>query len=354
MSADPTFLASRPLYEGPRNWFEIWTGEELSYYRVAVAEGGRRSAWSNTEFDRSRPPISGSQHRGSIGTAVPANLPESAQALDAAGISTLLDVHTAILRVCLARGDLFAVLALPSGTRGDDAVAYRVRLATRLDADEERLAAFGALYHPWPVVHDAAGGPLRLVSPDGTAAGVIARRAATAGGWVSPANQAWQGVAALEPPLTRSEADRLRQARMNLIAQQPAGFTSLSAWTLHGDIEFEELNQRLLAFLLRRLAARDGMAFAFQPNGYALRRQIEREFDRVLGDLYTRGAFAGLTRAEAYRVLTDDSLNTEASIDAGRCLVELQYAPSRPMAFLTIRLVQTGGGTVVAEEGTGG
>jgi phage tail sheath protein FI len=36
-------------------------------------------------------------------------------------------------------------------------------------------------------------------------------------------------------------------------------------------------------------------------------------------------------------------------VDLGRLVVELRVAPSRPLAFLTVRLVQTGAGVTVRE-----
>jgi phage tail sheath protein FI len=42
-------------------------------------------------------------------------------------------------------------------------------------------------------------------------------------------------------------------------------------------------------------------------------------------------------------------VNTRQSLDSGRFIVELRVAPSRPMTFLTVRLVQSGDRTSVAE-----
>jgi hypothetical protein len=42
-------------------------------------------------------------------------------------------------------------------------------------------------------------------------------------------------------------------------------------------------------------------------------------------------------------------LNTPQSIDLGRFIVELRVAPSLPLTFLTIRLIQTNDRTVATE-----
>ena len=44
------------------------------------------------------------------------------------------------------------------------------------------------------------------------------------------------------------------------------------------------------------------------------------------------------------------SLNTAQSVDQGRFIVELRVAPSLPMSFLTVRLVQSGDRTLVMED----
>jgi phage tail sheath protein FI len=50
--------------------------------------------------------------------------------------------------------------------------------------------------------------------------------------------------------------------------------------------------------------------------------------------------------------VTDMSVNTQDDQDAGRFIVELRVAPSRPLQFLTVRLVQSGGQLSVSEAGT--
>jgi len=92
-----------------------------------------------------------------------------------------------------------------------------------------------------------------------------------------------------------------------------------------------------------------GTTYVFEPNNEAFQRLVRRGFQDMLGQMFTRGAFAGDTPDTAFRVVTDSSLNTPQSIEEGRFIVELQVAPSLPMTFLTIRLVQTNDRGVVTE-----
>jgi phage tail sheath protein FI len=69
---------------------------------------------------------------------------------------------------------------------------------------------------------------------------------------------------------------------------------------------------------------------------------VRHRIERMLSALHLRGAFSGLDADEAFRVVTDASVNPPQSLDLGRFVVELRVAPSRPLAFLRVRLLQRG------------
>jgi phage tail sheath protein FI len=102
--------------------------------------------------------------------------------------------------------------------------------------------------------------------------------------------------------------------------------------------------------LLRRLALREGAQFTFAPNSETFREIVHFKFEQLLADLFRRGAFAGRDPTAAFQVVTDDSVNTPASIDQGRFIIELRVAPSHPLAFITIRLVQQRSNGVLVQE----
>ena len=70
----------------------------------------------------------------------------------------------------------------------------------------------------------------------------------------------------------------------------------------------------------------------------------------LLGQMFVRGAFAGTAPATSFQVVAGSALNPPASIDRGRLIVELRVAPSLPLTFLTVRLVQTGDRRLIAQE----
>jgi hypothetical protein len=283
---------------------------------------------------------------------------------------SLLEVHRGLLRLCAARGDLFAVLALPSHYREDDAITHaeilrpakgslpplQVQTQTGnprvapLSAGEERATSYGAIYHPWLITRrDNFLEPWELVPPDGAACGLMAERAVTRGAWSAPANELLRGVVALAPPLAPERRSALQDAQVNIFRHEPRGFLSLSADTLSRDIDLRPINVRRLLILLRRLALRLGETYVFEPNDDSFRRLVQRGFEAALDRMFVRGAFAGRTAATSYQVVTDNSINTPNSIDQGRFIVELRVAPSLPLTFITVRLIQTNDHSSVTE-----
>lgn len=328
------------------------------YYRVRARRGEAFSNWSAPAAVR-----------------IAAGPAWRARSADDYQPETLIAVQRALLRLCAARGDLSAVLALPAFYREREAIEHVARLRAAdapalpivytggalprtvtslpLSTGEARAFSFASLYHPWLVLRDPAHdgeAPVYLrLSPEGAACGILARRALARGAWVAPANELLPDVVALSPEPDRIRLLDLQEAQVNTLLQEPRGFLALSADTLSVDESLRPLNVRRLLILLRRLALRLGARYVFEPNSDAFRRLVQRGFEAMLDDLYARGAFAGATPESAFQVITDSSLNTPQSVDAGRFFVELRVAPSLPMRFITVRLVQTHDRTLTVE-----
>lgn len=346
-AAQADLADAREVYRGPATEHVVRVAREgVLYYQVFARLGDERSAGSNAVAVRVR------AERWVM------NRPEQA----GEGMErTWLAVHRAALRLAAAGGDLFVALALPRHFRAPDAVRYARRLRAvrqppgQADADafgftEVRAPSYGAIYFPWLYSGGQGGGTDAPVPPDGAALGVLASRALRAGAWAAPANQPFQGVVALVPSIPTADRQALQDARVNLVRPDPRGFLSLSADTLAHEPELRPVGVRRLLTLLRRLALRRGHDYAFEPHGPVLRRAVERGFEAVLEDLFARGAFAGATPAQAFRVVTDDTVNPPRGVEAGRLVVELRVAPAVPLSFLSVRLAQRAGGLSVAEE----
>ncbi|UXH79160.1 phage tail sheath C-terminal domain-containing protein [Roseateles amylovorans] len=389
------FSDAREIYRGTAQAFSVLTDREgVLRYQVFAWLDDERSEGSNpvTVVVRGNDWV---QHS-----------PAVAESLHEAD---WLTIQRAALRLALAGGDLFVALAMPRHFRTAQALRHAARLRAVRQApaagdpqafgfDEARALSYGALYFPWVQsqlrdVGDAnqavpsnangmtgvRGGPsglagnsatvsgligasggggrmaagelsARTVPPDGVALGVMAARSSERGAWIAPANQALQDVVALTPPVPGADRQALQEAQVNLLRLDPRGFFALSADTLSLDTELRPINVRRLLTLLRRLALRRGMSWVFEPNGPALRRSVRRGFDTLMNDLFRRGAFAGATPSQSFRVVTDDTVNTAQDGDAGRLIVELRVAPALPMRFITVRLAQSGERLSVVEE----
>lgn len=339
------------LYEGTGTSFTLYRRPRGHYfYRVRANSGevvSEWSAWMQVTV--------GAQGRWQL---LPA---------DQYTPKTLLEVQQRLIQLCAARADVFAVLALPDHYREDAAALHvdalralfvptpSVAAAALLAANsvtgfcygEARALTYAALYHPWVTVREASRDILpRTVPPDGMMCGMIAFRALTRGAWIAPANELLRDVVALQPPL--SAYFDLLNAGVNTLRHEARGFLCLSADTLatDEDSDLRSINVRRLLILLRRLALQQGVNYVFEPNSDSFRRLVQRTFESSMRYLFTRGAFAGNRPDTAYRVVVDATVNPPQSVDAGRLIVELRVAPSQPLTFMTVRLVQVGDRTL--------
>jgi hypothetical protein len=335
-ATEPDFADAVELWRGRRTSYTILSRPAGAfYYRVRAQASGESSNWSNgVVVERA------GDTRWELNPA------------EDFTTDTLLEIHRALLRVCAARADIMAVLALPEHFAEDDALAYVGDLKSSrppagnwivrpLDSGEEPAFSYAAVYHPWLLVREAAGDSF-WTPPDGAAAGLIAARSIASGAWIAPANKVFAGVVSLAPRFNPDRYLELLLAQINLIRQEPRGFIALSADTLSLNEELRPINVRRLLILLRRAALRLGATFVSEPNDGVLRRIVRGAFESIMQQLFVRGAFAGTTAATSYQVVTDETLNTPNDFDNGRFRVDLKVAPALPMSFLTVRLVQMG------------
>lgn len=273
------------------------------------------------------------------------------------GRAGLYDVHRAMLRFAAARGDVLSVLALPRKDQPEDARRHATRLRTpgaTLDYGEERTLSYGALYHPWLLGPVHNGARIASMPPDGAACGMIADRTLRDGAWMAPANISLVDVPTAVPPLTSDEQAELEAAAINVFTETPGGVLTLGTATLARDPDLAPITTRRLLILVRRLVRREGPALVFENHTPLLRRRIAEQFDDVLRRLFERGAVAGATPSEGYRIVADESVNPPRQRERGRLVVELRIAPARPLKFLTVRLVQRSGQRpAVSEPGAG-
>jgi len=254
--------------------------------------------------------------------------------------TTVLEaVHKALLRLCAARGDIFCVLSLPVRFERDKALAWIASFRNTFDAISETTNAlsYGALYHPWVLTSDHAG-ENRLIPPDGALCGLMAKKALVGGPWSAPGNEPLANAVALRPIIPEPSSLLFMRSGINLLARDARGFLPLTANTLTVDPEFDQIHVRRLLILLRRIILKQGTTYVFEPGNDSFRRMVERGFEETLTRLFARGAFAGRTPESSFRVDVDAKASL---IDQGLFIVEIRIAPSMPMRFITVRLVQS-------------
>ncbi|HEY0461040.1 MAG TPA: hypothetical protein VGC97_18030 [Pyrinomonadaceae bacterium] len=345
-STSPKFEFPVEIFRAAGKHFEITPPRRagLYFYRVRVEIGKNFSDWS-------------------IGLAV--KIPEAENWLANAPkdykSDVLLAVQRALLRMSAARGDLFAVLDMPEHFDELEVFAHVGTLkATKgltpatngiepFSADETRSLSYGAIYHPWLLTHEEDFESFRNIPPDGAMVGVMAKRSFERGAWIAPANEALKGILGLAKDIKRARFPDFQDNLINLVRQEPRGFLVLDSDTLCDDLDWRSINVRRLIGLLRRLAVKHGAEYVFEPNDERFRRQVERGFSELLDLMFVRGAFAGNTPANSYQVVIGETVNNFQSIEQGRFIVELRVAPSLPLKFVTVRLIQAGGRSNVVE-----
>jgi phage tail sheath protein FI len=154
---------------------------------------------------------------------------------------------------------------------------------------------------------------------------------------------------ALTPAIPSAYRQQFQDSQINLVRQEPGGFLFLCESTLSQDPDLVPINVRRLLSFLRKTVLKVGVDYVFEPNNDSFRRGVQRGFEKLMDSLFRQGAFAGRVSRDAFQVVTDSSLNTQSAMDNGQFIVELRFAPSLPMRFLTVRLWQTADRTFVTE-----
>jgi uncharacterized protein len=210
-------------------------------------------------------------------------------------------------------------------------------------------SSYAAAYHPWLGVAPAdpadlaalpPGTGLRLIPPSAAAAGIIAERERSLGLPWGPANTVAVGAVSAADPVTDAAVDALYLLGVNVFRPMTEGFRLVSAHTLAGDPQYQQLTVRRLMTMLRLVLDRQAQWLAFEPNEERLRTLLRAGLLQLLRDLFRAGAFSGSTEEEAFFVQCDDALNPPYSQGLGRLVAEIGVAPSTPLEFLVLRIAR--------------
>jgi uncharacterized protein len=260
-------------------------------------------------------------------------------------------VFTAAEAYCTARRAMY-IIDLPAAF--DDALSYDAQLSAirafttgTLDNLREPNAA---VYFPRLSVRDALNeGRPRMVGASGTLAGVWARTDASRGVWKAPAGmEAGLAGASLAVNLVDLDNGSLNQVGVNVLRSFPVfGTISWGARTLMGAdqeaSEWKYIPVRRTALFLEESLYEALKWVVFEPNAEPLWAQIRLNVGAFMHDLFTKGAFAGLTPRQAYLVKCDSETTTQTDVDNGIVNILVGFAPLKPAEFVIIRIEQLAG-----------
>lgn len=222
-------------------------------------------------------------------------------------------------------------------------------------------SAFVQLAYPWVRTRESPRLPGDLEPPDALLAGTLARNALTRGTWRPVSREVVANLRALEPVPDRADLERLlnlaaarpgapsaRRARDHVtwVGPSPTGFRWLSDVTTDDDEVYRPANVSRLMSALVRATRRAGETLVFARNGEALWGRVIDVLSRLLSELWSEGALAGASAAEAFEVRCDRSTMTQADLDAGRVIVRVQFTTSVPIQQITVVLALADGGLV--------
>lgn len=277
-------------------------------------------------------------------------------------IEAMLEIQQAMLNFCQARRDVTCVLTLPLHFEKRQCIEWQEKFRQQLGLGARRSAfssesteisdlSYAAVFHPWLLQRDASSPDgLRRVACDGAVCGIIAARERARQVWVAPANVPLRMVLGLTPVFNTDDWADLFDLQFNLVRAEPSDFRLMSAHTLSDEAILLQVSVRRLMILLRKVVVERGMDFVFESNHQRFREAVKLMLERILRFMFERGAFAGATPEQSYRVVTDSSVNPPESVDAGRFIAQIQVAPSQPMEFITVLLTRIGEDLLQAAE----
>ncbi len=265
-----------------------------------------------------------------------------------AGVSTgeMANAMTAALKFCGDR-KAFYIIDIPQNLVTVEAMQS---WAQTYVLGEDNYS--GAVYFPRLVIPDpSANFQPRNVGASGTLAGVYARIDATEGVWKAPAgtDSVLQG-ADVAVQISDAQNGQLNPLGINALRSFPVfGNLSWGARTLAGADQISSQwkyipVRRLLDFI--ELSLQQSLKWTvFQPNDEALWANIRVSVGSFLAGLYSQGAFAGASAAQAYFVNVDSTTTTQTDIDQGIVNIVIGVAPVQPAEFVILQIQQIAGQT---------
>ena len=202
---------------------------------------------------------------------------------------------------------------------------------------------YGATYFPDVFIEDGDNNRRVKVPASVAACGALAYNDAAAKVWFAPAGfnrGSLDFVTNVDNRLTSEDRDTLYDARINPIAVFPrTGFVIFGQKTLQfAKSALDRINVRRLMLEIKRVVSGVALDLLFEPNDANTRANFIGRVTPLLAGIQ---AGAGI---EKFKVIMDDSNNTQADIDANRLNGRIVVVPTRAIEFVAIDFIITNSG----------
>ena len=239
---------------------------------------------------------------------------------------------------CERMSDRFAILDSAAGEDSQDIIDRKAKLRSP--------HGFAAMYSPWLKVADSNSNKAITVPSSGAIAGIYAFNDSSRGVHKAPANMAITGIIGLEREMTSQEISTLSSSGIDLIRKMPGrGILVWGARTVSDDPEWKYVNVRRLVNYLETSIAIGTAWTAFEANDQKLWAKLVQSAGEFLTRCWIDGMLLGARSAEAFFVKCDRSTMTQDDIDAGRVILIIGIAATRPAEFIVFRVSHRTSGT---------
>jgi len=200
-----------------------------------------------------------------------------------------------------------------------------------------------ATYFPRVVIEDTANNQQIKVPASVAALGAIGFNDKVGYPWFAPAGfnrAALDFVNNVDVRLNSGDRDVLYEARINPIATFPReGYVIFGQKTLQfARSALDRVNVRRLLLEVKRTVTTEADKFVFENNTSATRSKF---VSQVVPKLSTIQAQAGV---ESFRVIMDESNNTQADVESNRLNGKIVIVPTRAIEFISLDFIVTNAG----------
>ena len=252
------------------------------------------------------------------------------------------DIIRYALEVIEDRADSLYIIDAPRVTDGTEKGTAEEVVSTLESTGID--SNYATTYWPWVQLEDSTSGKYTYQSPTFMVVRSMAYTDNVAAPWIAPAGElrglAPANVKKADIKLKKIDRDTLYQGRINPIATSiQVGVKIDGQKTLQvRQSALDRINVRRLLLQVRRLVAAASQTLVFEQNDQTLRDQFLARVEPILLQIQNQ---RGLT---AFRVVMDDTNNTNETIDRNTLVGKIQLKPTRTAEYidLTYQVLPTG------------